>query len=310
MKYDLLVAARLLCQKANLNLSSQLSLCMLSEMNIINNSLFKSNQKISTSNLFADSDHALLPDNPLYDYNTIKTYLINVDRDIDRLSHMNVQLNHAGIKFKRIKAVTPDSMKHVNINITSDIFFSSAYVPANLLSHLKALLHFASFCQSCNDVALVLEDDATLSPTLTSNTLFKILKSAPDDFDILQLGTSHLASAECLFEYRKNFNLVWHNWHYPFWGTHAYLITSSAAVKVVKKLFFNLEIDLRKSFCPDLCVADFLLYSICNTYTSTYPWFGQCSLDSTVRPDSINDEFEMIKRRNNFLHASWETPPS
>lgn len=246
---------------------------------------------------------------PLAMCQLIRPFLINIDKDKNRLKSITEMLNRAGIDFKRISATTPASMKHIRINIEVDTYYSSACVPANLISHLKALSAFISYSKKNNEFALILEDDATPSPTLTSENLQKILDSAPANFDILQLGTSNLRASEYLINHKNKSGLLWHNWHYPLWGTHAYLITNRAAARIVEKLFLNMELNLKPFFCPDLCVADFLLYFQNNTYTSTYPWFGQLRMDSTVRSETINDEIEMMQKRNEFLRSCWSNHP-
>ena len=182
--------------------------------------------------------------------------------------------------------------------------------PANLLSRLKTLHNFITNTEHNNEIALILEDDAVPSPSLTFKGLINMLDTAPNSFEILQLGTSHLQSAERLIQHKVKSGLEWHNWHYPLWGSHAYLITKEAAEKVVRTLFHNTELDLKSVYCPDLCVTDHLLYLICQTYTSTYPWFGQLGWKSSIRFATTEKEKEMMKKRNQFLHECWGNPAS
>ena len=238
----------------------------------------------------------------------IKTFLINIEGHTDRLENASNHLSRANIPFKQIKAVTPESMRHINIAIKNDVYFASMAQPANLLSHLKTLHNFITNTEHNNEIALVLEDDAVPSPSLTFKELINMLDTAPNNFEILQLGTSHLQSAERLIQHKVKSGLEWHNWHYPLWGSHAYLITKEAAEKVVRTLFHNTELDLKSVYCPDLCVTDHLLYLICKTYTSTYPWFGQLGLESSIRYATTEEEKEMMKKRNQFLHECWGNP--
>jgi GR25 family glycosyltransferase involved in LPS biosynthesis len=240
----------------------------------------------------------------------IKTFLINIEGHTDRLKNTSNHLDRANIPFKRIKAVTPESMRHINIAIKNDIYFESMAQPANLISHLKTLHNFITNTEHENEIALILEDDAVPSPSLSSKRLFNILNTAPNNFEILQLGTSHLQSSKRLIQHKLKSDLSWHNWHYPFWGSHAYLITKEAAEKVVRTLFHSTELDLKSVFCPDLCVTDYLLFLICKTYTSTYPWFGQLGLESSIRHATTKEEKEMMRKRNQFLRECWRNPAS
>jgi GR25 family glycosyltransferase involved in LPS biosynthesis len=240
---------------------------------------------------------------------SIKAFLINVEDRTDRYKQSSSQLNQAKIPFTTIKAVTPESMRHIDIAIKNDVYIASMGQPANLISHLKTLHKFITNTEHDNKIALILEDDATPSPSLTFEKVLSTLKTAPNNFKILQLGTSHLQSAERLFNHRCKSGLAWHEWHYPFWGTHAYLITKEAAEKVVRTLFHSTELDLRSLYCPDLCISDFLLYLIRKTYTSTYPGFGQIGLESSIRYATTSEEKEMMQKRNQFLRGCWSNPP-
>ena len=240
----------------------------------------------------------------------IKTFLINIEGHADRLKNANNHMRRANIPFKRIKAVTPESMRHINIAIKNDVYFASMAQPANLISHLKTLHNFIKRTEHSNEIALILEDDAVPAPSLTFKRLINILDTAPNNFEILQLGASHLQSAEQLIQHKQKSDLAWHSWHHPFWGSHAYLITKEAAEKVVRTLFHNTELDLKSVYCPDLCVTDHLLYLICKTYTSTYPWFGQLGLESSIRYATTKEEIEMMKKRNQFLRECWSNPAS
>ena len=255
-------------------------------------------------NAFDEDESTMSQDNRCQ----IKAFLINIEGHTDRLKNASNHLSQANIPFKRIKAVTPESMRHINIAIKNDVYFASMAQPANLLSHLKTLYNFITNTEHNNAIALVLEDDAVPSPSLTFKRLINILNTAPNNFEILQLGTSHLQSAERLIQYKVKSGLAWHNWHYPFWGSHAYLITKGAAEKIVRTLFPNTELDLKSVYCPDLCITDYLLFSICMTYTSTYPWFGQTGLESSVRHATTSKEKEMMQKRNQFLRECWRNP--
>ena len=235
----------------------------------------------------------------------IRTYVINVAGEDKRLSEISQALSRKSIEFRRIEAVTPAAMKHIDIKSNCDIVYHSMLEPACLTSHLKALMTFVSESES-GDIALILEDDATPAPSLTPERLRSLILYAPKDFEVLQLGTSHTKGSSLLLSHRIKHSLEWHNWHYALWGSYAYMVNKKGALRVLERLFSSCMLDLSGFYCPELCVADYLLFDICKTYTSTYPWFGHLGVDSSVRPESVAHEQQTIAERNQFLRACWQ----
>lgn len=221
------------------------------------------------------------------------------------MADIRQSLSLKSIPYKRVKAVTPKEMKKIEIKSSCDVYYKSMLPPACLASHLKALMTFLSEYE-CDEYALVLEDDVALAPSLTAEKLRLLAANAPKDFEILQLGTSHVIGSYSLLTHRKKSSLEWHNWHYALWGAYAYLITAQGASRILEKLFSSCVLDLSGFYCPELCVADYLLFEICKTYTSTYPWFGHMGHGSSVRPESVDQEQQIISERNKFLRGCWQ----
>lgn len=234
----------------------------------------------------------------------IRTYVINVDGETDRFGKISSALNEKLISFKRVKAVTPEDFNRIKIACDCDILYPSMLVPACLVSHIKALMVFIAEGKA-DDVALILEDDAVPAPALTEERLEKLLSNAPSDFEILQLGTSHPLCLRSMIELRRKHSIAWHNWHYPMWGSYAYLVGFKGAERLVERLFPSSCLNLTGIYCPELCVTDFLFYSILRSYTSTYPWFYQFTLSSSVRPESDALERQMNLERNQFIRSFW-----
>jgi GR25 family glycosyltransferase involved in LPS biosynthesis len=234
----------------------------------------------------------------------IKTYVINVDSATDRLERISCTLNEKLIPFKKIRAVTPEDFKRIKIACDCDILYPSMLVPACLVSHIKTLMVFIAEGKA-DDVALILEDDAVPAPALTEERLEKLLSTAPIDFEILQLGTVHTNYLRSMIELRRRCSIHWHDWHCPLWGAHAYLISLNGAEKLVKNLFPSGRLDLTGIYCPELCVTDFLFYRILKSYASTYPWFAQFTLESSVRPESDQPDRQMNLERNDYIRTLW-----
>ena len=120
----------------------------------------------------------------------LKTYLINLDRAVDRFKFMDAQLRDLGIDYERIAAV--DRMK---IDASVPEFDATGYrllhgrgfhdgEIACYLSHIACL---RAFLASSADHALILEDDCRLPTDLSA-----IIKAAIADggeWDILRLST-------------------------------------------------------------------------------------------------------------------------
>lgn len=122
--------------------------------------------------------------------NSLKVYLINLDRAADRFTFMDSQLCRLGIEYERITAVD-------RLNLVSPIpeFDAKGYrllhgrgfhdgEIACYLSHIACLRAFLS---SSAEHALILEDDCRLPDDLSA--LLQTAVASGDEWDILRLST-------------------------------------------------------------------------------------------------------------------------
>lgn len=174
----------------------------------------------------------------------LKTFYINLDKNEDRRKLIETYYSktdmHNVIPLERFSAIrgdtininkllTPEALdelkltemrgyrtKHYQLTRGAIGCYVSHYI---LMQHLQNdLVH---------DYYLIFEDDAIIHPSIYSS-IKKLLKNAPEDWDILLLGTHRLHGEQVNFMFNRVSR---------FWGTAGYIINKKAAIK------FDLETD-------------------------------------------------------------------
>jgi glycosyl transferase family 25 len=119
---------------------------------------------------------------------SLKAYLINLDRSHDRLSHMQLELDRAGVAFERIAAVDGSTL---NTEALDDFrrarqaLNPAGWLPGEVgcfLSHFEAWRRIVSAADAWSTV---FEDDLRVSPDL--GRLLTSTDWIPDDADIIRL---------------------------------------------------------------------------------------------------------------------------
>lgn len=133
---------------------------------------------------------------------------------------------------------------------------------ACLLSHLETIREFS---KSSHEIALVLEDDASLELFPYWDTINNVIKNAPLDWEIIKLFRH---------EIREN-DTVYKKIIFPGFfktrstSTLAYIINKTAAKKLTDSLWNGTKFKL-----PYIMhIADFFLFMLCTTYDYKYPYF-------------------------------------
>ena len=241
---------------------------------------------------------------------TIKAYWINVETKVDRARVMQSQLNRLRIPNQRISGTTlPETyvldgfrdfrFKRKELeNFSSDkkkakyivdhVFgwndtvkeggYDNTNSPKELacfMSHLKAV-HTAVHDDHCGNYALIYEDDLHLAHIINFPAL---IKSAPDDFGILQLFTNNPASILSMAE--EAFlqpNVIW-KLRLPvmkYWSAGAYIIDKIKWGPVIDKLVyiddesryhFSIIAGNKTSCMPKMCCKD-------NEFVNELPCFA------------------------------------
>lgn len=156
-------------------------------------------------------------------------YVINLDKDTDRLKRITHYLNPTF--FKRIPGIYGEHENFVN---NPDVFFTSRYlVPKSALgctlSHRLAMKTFLK--ESHKPYVVILEDDAEPTTPTYMDKIEESIKNAPPDWDIIKL------------DYAPVINIGTYN-KIPTLLTTAYVINKNGAEKMLKnKLYYHFDIE-------------------------------------------------------------------
>lgn len=160
--------------------------------------------------------------------NNFDFYVINLDKDIDRLKELEQNLYPN--KFIRVPGIYG---KEMNFDDNTDIFFSSRYlVPKSVLgsclSHRKAITTFLN--TSTKDYAVILEDDAIPNNNYI-HEITEAINNAPSNWDIIKLDFTPIYNTD----FNKYFSLL----------ATSYIINKKSATKILNnKIFYYFDFDM------------------------------------------------------------------
>jgi glycosyl transferase family 25 len=180
------------------------------------------------------------------------TYLINLDKDIGRMSIIDPMLKREKVKYERFPAVYG---KNVDMNSEKcNRYFSNKgkkiLKPAQIgcsLSHISIWEKIAEKTENPNAVFMILEDDAIL-PQMFQKKLSIFSEELPDNWEMLLLGTNSMIGKVYSKHLLYNHKSIKKNGNY---GTYAYLIKQSTAKKLLKtceKMNTTIDHYLNKNF--------------------------------------------------------------
>lgn len=227
--------------------------------------------------------------------NTQIDYLfwINLDRSTQRRNNMqNLLLEFKDIPNIRITAIDGKNEQHIHSFLThlkNKNKNHSIYEYACLLSHFNTI---KQFWNSDKTIALILEDDMTLEFKPYWNiSLLDYIKNAPIDWEILQLCyISDLIPP-----------LIYSPWKSIYFSTGAYIINRKGASNIMK-MYINNNWNLPTNKSHN---ADLLIYNLCNTYTSRYPFFiYPTENNSEIHQDHISFHNKSKKQIMQIIHNS------
>lgn len=194
------------------------------------------------------------------------TYVINLDRSVDRMRRMDEQLRSHGVEYRRWPAVDGSRLTRAEMREHATPFcqtFCTASTLGCALSHIRLWRHILD---SGHELALVLEDDARLVPEFNEG-LRGALGDVPEDVDVLLLGCFLLcdkdrnypighALTRMVFKKGRDDRRTWGSVFVPelFGGTHAYVVSRKGCEKLLR-LFpkANYHIDYEMNH-PDLAL--------------------------------------------------------
>ena len=215
-------------------------------------------------------------------------YWINIDDSIMRRNFMDTQMNIFGLDNKRVSAIKPcdfDNVlahkrpltcKHPGCN-------KCEYEFACISSHIKAMREALN--NSNDDYFVIMEDDIIIPYLIDYD---KLIKDAPDDFDIIQLLVLYGPTVKYLYEnffIKKDIKFI--KWQYLLPSAGMYIITRKCAEKLINKFYKNEKYDFND--CEYQIVADVALYSLTNTYVTTFPSvYPNIKMGSEIHPDHLD----------------------
>lgn len=241
-----------------------------------------------------------------------KLYYINLERDVERKSRFLSNLESAkcdldinrveavGLdEFKKYKFIRPNQCKKrmrwlVKSNRPQDIEFCC------LLSHIKAI-HQAYL--DGNEYALIMEDDMYF---LRYPNWMELIKSAPDDSEILQLYISD--GDFTIYGLEKKWVKE------DTYSTGAYVINKRGMKHVLlntlgpeydKDWSYINQIDFTTGSNKAFCISDDYLYKTYNKYVYTSILFNTEGIDSTIHPDHLYLHMKAIRKTNELFEKGY-----
>jgi glycosyl transferase family 25 len=225
--------------------------------------------------------------------------VINLDRDVDRMTHMHLQLAACGLEFERFPAVRGDA---IPTDLNAAYFLGrNDKEPVQLTkgelgcyaSHLQIMKSFSQ--QTSQQLMLVLEDDVEL-PTSFSRLLIEIIAKLPTDWDIVRLSNT-VKHAYAPMASLSNGSVISRCSVVPG-STGAYLISRTGALKFSRdeKRFLPVDQDLRRVWHWNL-----------NTFVLTPPIvradvFPISTIDQ-LSPAQSRSALNRLKQLRKFRHA-------
>lgn len=181
-------------------------------------------------------------------------YIINMDKDSERLKKVTKECNKFNIKFKRFSGINSNklSKEEKNKYITK---FCQTYCTNGMigcgLSHIKI---YEDIINNNYNNVLILEDDVYFVDNF-HHILNNAVKEIPNDYDILYLGSIGSSSKETYYDYNyflkllNNKNKIKNNYknifcpEFPL-GTHAYIISNKGCKNILNTIpKVNFHID-------------------------------------------------------------------
>jgi hypothetical protein len=220
-------------------------------------------------------------------------YWINLDRSTDRREYMENLLQSSefnNIPKIRVKAADGKTEKTevfkkfnmVRQNNTSDIEY------ACLLSHMEAIRKFAE--SKHTGVALILEDDITLDyKRFWKKTVRQITKSAPKDWDIIQL--CYITKSLTVYPTEEFSDSLY--------SAAAYIINKDAAKRFISQTYSNGKYHLENTTKPH--VSDVYIYEKLKTYTYKYPMFIY-KMENTSTIHTSHLDYHVLSRKTIEKH--------
>jgi len=219
---------------------------------------------------------------------------INLDKDVERCNFTEKQFSELGVKqHVRIAGVTPNLFPSKIIHNDSSKSSMNIGEWGCLLAHLSC---YKKMQELDLEVAFIQEDDLCFPYNIEFGS---VIKSAPDDWEILHLYTSNPNNVKDDYTNYVRTGKLWNKWdlNKKYWCTMAYIIKRETSDRILVMLEPSedvLDVSMATSFKP---VADNIIYNLANTYVLSYPLFYARDEDSSIHPSHIKVHINASKLR-------------
>ncbi len=207
-------------------------------------------------------------------HDLVPIFVINLDRDTDRLEHMQRQFDVMGQTFHRIPAVLgrelPDSLR--------DQFPPSDLAEGLVGNYASHLVAAQRLLDSQSEAAIVVEDDLDLDVDHFISTVTAALALAPQGWDVINILS---VSSRAMLKVRDLGNgraLVRFSRH-P-WDCAGYVISRSGAAKLLKRKSRTKGMDFEMRHPWHF---GFNTFGICPPLSSYAPFGSSVDVISTTR---------------------------
>ena len=226
----------------------------------------------------------------------LSIYWINLDSSVSRRHSMEKKIRNAtrirAITAQQAEAIYGEKYKQISFfhdksgdKIWLQHFYNNYTYKelATCLSHVKAIQRAYD---DGNNIALILEDDATINPAFNIETVISV---APKNWETLQLYVHH---TKIVF---RNNRIVdpFVNWKVGNWGATAYIINKKGMEKILSMYHNNMI-----HFNLPVVVADEFIYYYTNSYTCTFPFVTTSGQESQIQNEKINyDKINVLTKQ-------------
>jgi glycosyl transferase family 25 len=155
-------------------------------------------------------------------------YLINMDKDTDRLKKVTKECDKVNIKFERFTGIKVSDLSQNILNKYVPIETQKYGTDGMIGCGLSHLLIWQDAIKKNYKNILVLEDDIYFTNDF-NKYLDNVMEEVPEDYDILYLG---YIESLCRKPIENNFNYIYKP-IFPF-GSHAYIISNKGLKKIIK----------------------------------------------------------------------------
>ena len=226
-------------------------------------------------------------------------YYINLNRSQDRNNLMINQFdNIKNVKYKRISAIDGknDTLEKYS-HLDSNRYLNKKTVLACLLSHLTAIKQ--AYENNLKQV-IILEDDIdlTIYKEVYQNVNRFLDNINKTDIDIIQLFSINCEVYPKKYNSQLKLNIIERNDTY--WGTQAYLITSSGMEKIME--LYDNNNDIFKFPDNYRLIADYFIYEYLNTKFINLPLVGVFKPNEFI--SEINSDILTQENMYNYLNTN------